>query len=275
MIKPAHRLSLSIVALFCTAIGVAACSVRTPARTGAQSYISTSSARPGAIATTALLRAGIHEGMHKPLGCARCHRQDADGRVDNFGGVSGECISCHKEEDEHNGTLGQRCGMCHSPAQWKQVQTGHNMAPEPFGGAHDALACQNCHAQGRSLRGQGDQCISCHQRDDIHHQALGPRCSDCHTQRSFAPARFSHDTVGCTLRGAHRVLPCVDCHKGGNYAGLSPLCVSCHRDDAMRAATLDIVGPLHLQQTACTNCHNTVSFRGAGTHQSPPDSVCQ
>jgi hypothetical protein len=39
----------------------------------------------------------------------------------------------------------------------------------------------------------------CHQRDDIHHNSLGPRCSDCHTQQTFIAARFNHDRVGCTL----------------------------------------------------------------------------
>ena len=118
-------------------------------------------------------------------------------------------------------------------------------------------------------------CITCHQRDDIHHNALGPTCGDCHTQQTFAGARFRHDTVGCTLRGVHRALPCVDCHKGGNYAGLTPFCVGCHRDDAMRAAGAGVLPELHVVQTACTPCHNTITFRGALTRQSPPESVCQ
>ena len=119
--------------------------------------------------------------------------------------------------------------------------------------------------------------MSCHQRDDIHHNALGPRCGDCHNQQSFAGSRFNHATVGCMLRGIHRTLPCADCHKGGNYAGLSPMCISCHRDDAMRAAGAgNTAVALYAGQTACTHCHNTLSFRqGLASRPSPPESVCQ
>jgi hypothetical protein len=217
----------------------------------------------------------IHDGGHRPLPCTRCHSNDGEGRVTSFAGGSGDCVSCHRADDEHNGAFGERCAMCHDAGRWKNVRTGHDITPQPLAGAHDRVPCQSCHVGGRPLRGQGSQCISCHQRDDIHHHSLGPRCADCHTQQSFAPARFNHDTVGCSLRGVHRVLPCVDCHKGGNYAGLSPLCISCHRDDAMRAAANNIQPLQHQQHSACTPCHNPVSFRGVGIRQGPPESVCQ
>ena len=73
------------------------------------------------------------------------------------------------------------------------------------------------------------------------------------------------------LRGIHRTLPCADCHKGGNFAGLSPMCISCHRDDAMRAAGAgNTAVALHAGQTACTHCHNTLSFRqGLASRPSP------
>ena len=34
---------------------------------------------------------------------------------------------------------------------------------------------------------------------------------------AFAPARFDHISVGCDLQGLHRTLPCVDCHKSGQF----------------------------------------------------------
>lgn len=187
--------------------------------------------------------------------------------------------SCHKRDDKHRGSKGSDCSGCHEATGFetaRKVLSGHDITPQRLGGAHDRLPCRTCHNAGQKLRGQGDMCISCHQKDDIHHNSLGPRCADCHTQQTFAGARFRHDTVGCTLRGVHRVLPCVDCHKGGNYTGVAPFCVNCHRDDAMRAAGAKILPELHVVQTACTNCHNTQSFRmGSGTRQSPPESVCQ
>lgn len=51
--------------------------------------------------------------------------------------------------------------------------------------------------------------------------------------------------------GLHRTLPCADCHKNGNFGGVSPLCVSCHRDDAAAVSQPDH-GPL----LDCGRCHN-------------------
>lgn len=238
---------------------------------------------------TAFRLEGQHQSAANRNRCQGCH----PGWRTRFTPISSQCgdARCHANDDTHKGAFGPRCGDCHTSAEAfskgiRDWTRGHAMAPQPFGGAHDVVAkqsgCGTCHGE-RRLRGMGGQCVTCHQRDDIHHNSLGPRCGDCHTQRSFVNGRFRHDTVGCTLRGVHRTLPCVDCHKGGNYAGLSPLCVSCHRDDAMRAAGQVIripenptVPELHGVQTACTRCHNTLSFRmGAGTRQSPPESVCQ
>src|SRR5438067_1932251 len=117
-------------------------------------------------------------------------------------------------------------------------------------------------------------CIACHQQHDIHHNTLGPRCNECHTQQIFAAARFNHDRVGCTLRGVHRVLPCADCHKGGNYAALTPTCIGCHRDDAMRAVKR-FPGE-HLGTLACSTCHTSTSFHPAGPGMGQaPESVCR
>jgi hypothetical protein len=111
----------------------------------------------------------------------------------------------------------------------------------------------------------GQLCVTCHARDDVHRNALGPQCGDCHTQRSFSGARFDHNRVGCGLKGAHRLLPCSSCHLGGNFMALSPSCVSCHRRDAVRgaaaAATAGVPG--HAALTRCTPCHNPWAFSPA------------
>jgi hypothetical protein len=89
----------------------------------------------------------------------------------------------------------------------------------------------------------------------VHSNSLSPRCGECHTQFSFAPARFDHSTVGCNLTGLHRALTCYDCHKTGNFGGLSPECVSCHRDDALRHDALGLP-TAHGAFVTCANCHN-------------------
>ncbi len=228
---------------------------------------------------------GQHLQMARSGRCASCHPGDPP----LLRGTPTACAdaACHLCDDVHRGAAGPRCADCHQAVAFEQpVASSHAASPERLGGAHDRVPCTTCHGDGRrfrgpgrpwrALRGMANLCVACHQRDDIHHNGLGPRCGDCHTQQSFAGARFHHEMVGCALRGVHRVLPCVDCHRAGDYVGLSPLCISCHRDDAMRAAAAGISPELHVQQTACTHCHNTITFRlGASTRQSPPESVCQ
>jgi hypothetical protein len=211
------------------------------------------------------------EGKHQPAKCATCH----PGAPLYKPPAPTACAAagCHEKQDVHKGDFGPRCERCHNALDWKQIHTGHAAAvPEPLGGAHDRLPCVTCHSGGRVLRGMATMCISCHQHDDLHHNSLGPRCSECHTQQTFAGGRFNHDTVGCTLRGIHRVLSCTDCHRGGNYSGLSPGCIACHRDDALRAPVNRIV---HITTMECTSCHTVNSFKQQSAVNSPPESVCQ
>ena len=86
---------------------------------------------------------------------------------------------------------------------------------------HDNIACERCHRDNRPLAGTGNLCINCHRQDDIHNNSLSPRCGECHTQWSFTPARFDHARVGCNLTGLHRTLACFDCHKNGNFVGIT------------------------------------------------------
>jgi hypothetical protein len=139
---------------------------------------------------------------------------------------------------------------------------------------HDNLACERCHRDNRPLAGSGNLCINCHRQDDIHNNSLSPRCGECHTQWSFAPAKFDHARVGCNLTGLHRTLACAECHRNGNFAGLSPQCTGCHRDDAVLANKIS--GTPHLGFMACANCHNPNTWAGASpTIASNRESVCR
>lgn len=228
-------------------------------------------------------------GAHARVDCIRCHRDRQESAAKGLGapptpsdvGANKDapaaqtprtCVSCHTPIREHRVAVGERCERCHTPADTKW--RNHNAGVLRLEGAHDRLDCKSCHNGRPDLRGMATTCVACHQQHDVHHNALGPRCGDCHTQQTFGMARFNHDTVGCTLRGAHRSLPCIDCHKGGNYAGLSPLCISCHRDDAIRAAR-QAFPEVHLNNTACSPCHNTRFFRGSALSRGFSESVCQ
>jgi hypothetical protein len=186
------------------------------------------------------------DGKHQPLVCASCHKSIA------FKPVRKDCVGCHAEPAVHKGRYGTACERCHSTTSFTDIKALHDVGDFSLTGAHDQLECARCHPHGEKLRGSGNLCITCHRRDDIHQNALSPRCGECHTQRSFAPARFDHVTVGCSLMGLHSTLPCADCHRSGNYGAVSPLCVSCHRSEALRVRQPD-----HRQfPLDCGSCHN-------------------
>jgi hypothetical protein len=217
------------------------------------------------------------EGQHVQVACAACHKSI------HFRPTSRDCGGCHPEPPIHKGQLGTLCGVCHDVKDWKNIRTGHEVPSPRFGGAHDKIACVQCHPGGRLLAGTAELCITCHRNDDIHHNALGPRCGECHTQRTFAAAHFEHNRVGCELIGVHRLLPCVDCHKGGNFVALAPECPACHRAEQIRAQSISMT-PAGMQQgvishaglNTCSNCHNANSFIPAqGAAASGRESVCR
>ncbi len=212
-------------------------------------------------------------GKHADVRCQDCHKSI------RFKPTAKDCNGCHGEPDVHRGQLGTLCGRCHEEKTWKTVRTQHDVPAIRFAGAHDRVTCYKCHTQGRLLEGTGQLCITCHKNDDIHHNALGPRCAECHSQTTWAGARFDHNTVGCNLTGIHRLQPCVSCHVGGNFTAISPTCASCHRQDAVRGATdSNPIGKAHAFLPTCANCHNSNRFNNAKTDGSTAgrrESVCQ
>ncbi|MBL91819.1 MAG: hypothetical protein CMH56_08430 [Myxococcales bacterium] len=138
----------------------------------------------------------------------------------------------------------------------------HERPPFSLSGGHARIECQRCHGGQGDLSGLGKNCMACHAQDDIHAGSLGEQCGTCHNVRSFAPARFAHSNVGFTLVGTHRMLACNRCHSAGNYVGLSGDCISCHLDDAIRAANTTTTGQQHRFFVAqpCNTCHNQNSW---------------
>ena len=212
------------------------------------------------------------EGKHAGVRCEDCHSSI------KFKPVPTDCYSCHKKDDVHKGAYGTFCERCHSAKSWKTTAPIHDVGAFRLAGAHDHIECARCHGpELRPLAGTGDLCVTCHRQDDIHHNSLGARCGECHTQWAFAPSNFLHTKVGCDLRGIHRTLPCSECHRGGNYMALSPTCVSCHRQDALFAAVSNRhppPDPSHVTYTICGRCHNANYWFPAGNPQNP-ESVCR
>jgi hypothetical protein len=193
-------------------------------------------------------------GKHLNVRCADCHPSIT------FKPRPSSCFGCHPEPEVHLGQYGTVCETCHTPFGFEDIRPLHDVGDFSLRGSHDDLSCSRCHRDNRPLAGAGNLCINCHKQDDIHSNSLSPRCGECHTQWSFAPAQFDHMRVGCALTGLHRTLPCFDCHKNGQFGALSAACASCHRQDALRVR----VDALHAGYTSCSNCHNSNSWRAVG-----------
>ncbi len=216
------------------------------------------------------------DGKHLDVRCADCHPSIT------FKPRPTNCFGCHPEPKVHKGQYGTACEQCHSTRTFEDIKPLHDVGDFSLKGMHDNIACERCHKDTRPLAGSGNLCINCHRQDDIHSNALSPRCGECHTQWSFAPARFDHTRVGCNLTGLHRTIACNDCHKSGNYVGLSAQCVSCHAADAARAAGLSPNDgtTTHPQEVTCGRCHNPNSWATALTIPPPVgalgrESVCR
>lgn len=210
------------------------------------------------------------DGKHLKVRCIDCHPSVT------FKPRPTSCFGCHPEPAVHKGQYGTGCEQCHTTRTWDDIKPLHDVGDFSLRGQHDNIACERCHRDNRPLAGSGNLCINCHRQDDIHNNSLSPKCGECHTQWSFAPARFDHTRVGCNLTGLHRTLACFSCHKNGNFAAITAECGGCHIDDARRhAARLGNPGDGHTQYTECANCHNANTWAGAPTAASIRESVCR
>ena len=187
-------------------------------------------------------------GKHAALKCESCHRgvlyRDKTGA---------RCADCHQKDDRHRGQLGAQCESCHGERDWKSARFDHNRSRFPLLGRHAGVECRACHASAAFKDARTD-CVSCHRKNDVHKERLGPRCESCHNARDWRAWDFDHARTRYRLEGAHRKVACVDCHRAPAPAGirLDFACVSCHaRDD------------VHQSQfgARCERCHVTSSFK--------------
>lgn len=123
-------------------------------------------------------------GRHKQARCADCHYGDIhEVRLET------KCYSCHRDEDVHHGRQGTRCDSCHDERGWQRdVLFDHNSTPFPLAGAHARVPCTHCHLS-PSFKNVARECVSCHQREDVHHGKKGPQCERCHDTSDFRVVR--------------------------------------------------------------------------------------
>ncbi len=120
-------------------------------------------------------------GRHAAVKCRSCHASTRyrDARV--------ECYACHAKADRHRLRLGTRCEQCHNARSWKDWEFDHNRRTRfRLDGKHRGLECIACHRY--PVRGPAvlpEDCMSCHERDDVHNGGFGRMCDRCHVTSSF------------------------------------------------------------------------------------------
>ena len=119
-------------------------------------------------------------GLHSAVACAQCHRTLA------FKPAPARCIDCHRANDVHKGGLGEKCDSCHSPNGWSLWNFDHfRQTGFALSGAHARNQCSDCHRRPAGEVKLSKDCVSCHQKDDIHAGQFGRQCDRCHTTSTF------------------------------------------------------------------------------------------
>lgn len=202
-------------------------------------------------------------GLHKKVTCAKCHPpmlhkgvkfKGQWRKIARYKPLVETCISCH--QDIHKGANGNHCTSCHLESGWKKLKKFHQNYN--LKGVHQLLHCQECHKNpAEKLTNRSNDCFSCHNADDIHqHQLID--CDRCHTQNVWEAIAFSHSLNAFPLRGAHRALSCVTCHRLGIYASTANNCIDCHLSAAISVKTVPHSMPNFAN---CDECHHQFSFQ--------------
>lgn len=189
--------------------------------------------------------ARAHADLEGLRNCTQCHQLGS-------GVVESRCLACHgalearlaagagfhSGADVRTGT----CAGCHSDhhgldfemIHWEGGQEAfdHRRSGWPLEGAHDALACDDCHrtellpadwlAQHAEVDAESTflglptDCAACHADEHRGQFAREGRsdCARCHDQTAWSPASgFDHADAAYPLEGAHRDVDCAACHE--------------------------------------------------------------
>ena len=191
------------------------------------------------------------EGAHASGACGGCHQVDRT--VAEFRDTPQECYACHAEDDEHDGSFGQNCAVCHTPVDWEQATFDHSLSDFPLEGKHVDVECQVCHVD-NVYKGTPQECYACHEKDDQHNGEFGTDCAACHTPVDWEQATFDHSRSDFPLDGAHVNVECAQCHQDNVFAGTPQQCEACHAEPAYHAG---------LFGADCASCHSTAAWSPA------------
>ncbi len=187
-------------------------------------------------------------GAHRKATCDNCHGKGKRTKIDTA------CVSCHRRDDTHKGSLGPRCNQCHSAESWRTgVKFDHSRTRFPLSGLHKNVACAACHKT-TVYKETPTACERCH-ADTVHKGRLGPSCDKCHTAKGWPYFTFDHDAqTHFALTGAHGTIACEGCHAEKQPATLAlPVqCVACHATEDVHQGSFG---------RRCEKCHDTASFK--------------
>jgi hypothetical protein len=166
-------------------------------------------------------------GKHAENECSACHAADEKHRD-----APTECYACHEEDDSHGGTLGTKCGDCHSPVEWQDVEFDHDTTGYPLIGKHLEPACLDCH-EDNTFQNTPTACYDCHAEDDAHEGRSGNECGNCHSPKGWDDTSFDHNRdTDFILDGKHAEQNCDGCHSEDPFSDdLDTACISCHLEN--------------------------------------------
>jgi hypothetical protein len=182
-------------------------------------------------------------GKHAQVECKKCHLTPA------FKDAPMVCYACHKKDDKHKGSYGEKCEACHGVSDWKTIAFDHDLHTKyPLRGRHITTTCESCHKGHLYTDKTPTDCYACHKKDDKHKGRFSEACERCHTERDWKLLLFEHDRdTAYPLKGYHRKTKCDDCHKGVLYTDKTPTdCYACHKKDDKHKGRFS---------EACERCH--------------------
>ena len=214
------------------------------------------------------------DGTHKEVACAACHAGEI------YTELPMACIGCHRIQDVHEGSLGEKCETCHSLTKWTDVRFDHDRDTKfPLTFAHETVQCKDCHTTNAYEESPGTDCAACHLNDDPHQGQLGEACETCHNPAGWQESvAFDHDITRFPLLGLHTLVPCEECHVDSEFRTADLACASCHLEDDVHKGSLT---------QECETCHNPngwefwifdhdtqTDFTLTGAHEGLACSIC-
>ncbi|MEZ5391388.1 MAG: hypothetical protein R2724_00600 [Bryobacterales bacterium] len=248
-------------------------------------------------------------GKHASVECKACHEPAGPKTMFKIG--STDCQTCH--EDVHQGEFKREpyendCAQCHDvegfhPSSFTLKK--HQSSRFRLAGAHLAVACNSCHrpvsteglSRVPSFHFADFDCAACHEHPhgsqfaNTSSKESGIKCETCHDISTWdALLQFDHNRTDFALEGAHRTVPCSQCHRredgvpgvDGVVFSAAPLaCSGCHED--VHAGQFD----KETDAQVCSKCHTNddwkptefdhrrySAFKLDGAHEDVPCRMC-